>query len=129
MYCQRCGALNDDDAKFCASCGAPCGGASPANPDASGPAPQPNDAVHDYLIPNIFAAILFCMPLGVAGIVFSALARDARTKGDLALAAARTKTAKTLFWLSIPLGVVARILSFFVLYFALYMLDFLASRF
>lgn len=106
MYCKSCGALNEDDAMFCASCGAPCGGATPPNPYAAGPVSQATNSGYDYLVPNIIATILCCMPLGVVGIVYSALARGARGRGDIAEAIAKTKTAKLMFWLAFGFGIV-----------------------
>ncbi len=49
MFCSRCGARNDDDAKFCEKCGADLGvmpkptvpGAAPAAPASPPPPPTP----------------------------------------------------------------------------------------
>lgn len=111
MYCQRCGSLNDDDAVFCASCGAPCDGAAPLNPYAAPAESSMQDVVHDYLVPNILATILcvcfvgfFWATVGFVGICFSSFAHEYKRRGYWEDARAKAKVAKVLFFASLGMG-------------------------
>ena len=53
-----------------------------------------------YLIWNILATFLCCMPLGVAGIVFSSMAQGAKDRGDLTSYLRSARRAKICFWAS-----------------------------
>ncbi|MEV6964972.1 CD225/dispanin family protein [Hamadaea sp. NPDC051192] len=44
---------------------------------------------------SIAATLFCCTPLGIVGIVFSAMAMDANSRGDHGLAEARTERAKS----------------------------------
>ena len=43
---------------------------------------QLNDKPRDYLVWSILSTIFCCLPLGIAGIVFSVKTRDANNLGD-----------------------------------------------
>jgi Interferon-induced transmembrane protein len=53
---------------------------------------------------SIGATLLCCLPLGVVGIVFAAMAMDANNKGDYYQAQDRTRQAKTWTLWSIGVG-------------------------
>jgi Interferon-induced transmembrane protein len=57
---------------------------------------------------SIGATLVCCLPLGVVGIIFAAMAMDANNKGDYYLAQERTRQAKTwtLWSFGVGLGVI-----------------------
>ncbi|MEV0268974.1 CD225/dispanin family protein [Hamadaea sp. NPDC050747] len=59
---------------------------------------------------SIAATLFCCTPLGIVGIVFSAMAMDANSRGDHGLAEERTERAKTWTLWAIGLGVLIVIL-------------------
>lgn len=52
--------------------------------------------VPDYLIWNVLSTLFCCMPVGVAGIIFSIQTNSAKARGDFEGAARHSSTAKTL---------------------------------
>lgn len=52
--------------------------------------------VPDYLIWNVLSTLFCCMPIGIAGIIFSIQTNSAKTRGDFEAAARHSSTAKTL---------------------------------
>lgn len=65
-----------------------------------------NVSVNDYLAWNILATILCCLPLGIAGIIFSCAAKSAARVGDFQTARSKAATAKTLFFISLVIGLI-----------------------
>ncbi|HZN73373.1 MAG TPA: CD225/dispanin family protein [Micromonosporaceae bacterium] len=54
---------------------------------------------------SIASTLFCCTPLGIVGIVFAAMAMDARNRGDEALCAQRTQTARAWASWSFFLGI------------------------
>ena len=90
-----------------------------ANPYASSSATDPyaptgwEEAanVPDYLIWNVLATLFCCMPLGIAGIVFSIQTNSAKTRGDYEAATRASSTAKTLLIVGVCVGALQVLLS------------------
>lgn len=92
--------------------------ASPPAPDPYAPTGWEHVAnVPDYLIWNVLSSLFCCMPLGVAGIIFSIQTNSAKTRGDFETAARHSSTAKTLLIVGLVVGGLQILLSF--LWFAL----------
>lgn len=60
--------------------------------------------IKTWLVESILVTILCCLPLGVAGIVFAALAMGARDAGNMELAKQRAGTAKLLTLIGFGIG-------------------------
>ena len=82
-----------------------------ADPDA-----QSENVVNDYLIPNILVTLLCCPILGIVGIAYSVASRGAKRRGDWVQAGVEAENAKSMFWLSLGVGLVPAAL-FFYFYF------------
>lgn len=100
MFCQKCGAENDDRARECGSCGAPL---RPAGGPARG---RPVD-IKNYLVESILVTIFCCLPLGIAAIVFAAQVNGKAAAGDAQGAQEMADKAKLFCLLSLVLGLVA----------------------
>lgn len=109
MHCSQCGSQIPENSQFCPTCGcatSPAGGsafnpyASPA-PGSYPYAPQNCSDVPDYLIGNIFMLICCCQLLGIIGVVYSALTKSAKSRGDYETALRHSSTAKTLFYIGV----------------------------
>lgn len=109
MYCQKCGALNNDGANFCKRCGAPFNGEPLKIQDAGSVSPA-EDIGADYLIPNIVVTLMGCPILGVVGCCYSAFARDLKRKGDWDAARGKAKSARTMFWFTLTLELASAVL-------------------
>ncbi|MBQ1277892.1 MAG: CD225/dispanin family protein [Thermoguttaceae bacterium] len=122
MFCPKCGNPLPANARFCSLCGvavrsnassgmeSPLGassfetsGASGTSYDSSNPYAEPSPSdwsdaanVPDYLIWNVLSTLFCCMPIGIAGIIFSIQTNSAKTRGDFEAAARHSSTAKTL---------------------------------
>lgn len=91
-----------------------------ANPYASPSASEPyapsgwGDVadVPDYLIWNVLSTLFCCMPIGVAGIIFSIQTNSAKARGDVEGAARHSSTAKTLLIVGLVCGGLQVLLSF-----------------
>lgn len=116
MYCTKCGALNDDKAIACASCGAAL--KKPFSPQ------QPPVRIPTYLIPAILATLFCCVPLGIPAIYFAAQVNLKIAMGDLEGAKATSKKAKIWFWVSFAVGLIVG-----VAYFAVVFLGLMAEHF
>jgi hypothetical protein len=113
-FCPLCGVAVPSNAA--SEMKSPLGAASFETPDAFGtsydssnpyaePSPSapyaPSDwsdaaNVPDYLIWNVLSTLFCCMPIGIAGIIFSIQTNSAKTRGDFEAAARHSSTAKTL---------------------------------
>ena len=111
MHCRTCGAGNDADARFCVNCGLKLEkqetmyGGPTGYTTHGGPASY-TEHVPNYLIPSILVTIFCCLPLGIAAIVFAAMVNGKVAAGDIAGAQAASKTAKTLVWVSLGIGII-----------------------
>jgi hypothetical protein len=79
------------------------------NPFA-GQAPYPGQTPPEpglWLGLSIGATLLCCTPIGVVGIVYSALAMEARSRGDLYGWESRVRSARTWTLWSVGIGVIA----------------------
>ena len=106
MYCSKCGSQIPENSQFCSTCGcatSPAAGtaynpyASPT-PGSFPNAPQDCSDVPDYLVGNIIMLIFCCQILGIIGVVYSALTKSAKSRGDYETAVRHSSTAKTLFF-------------------------------
>jgi hypothetical protein len=70
------------------------------------PTHQPGQRLPNYLVHNIIATILCCLPLGVVGIVFASQVNGKLAAGDYAGAKKASDNARLFFIISIVAGVV-----------------------
>ena len=101
-FCSHCGAKLEENAKFCSSCGtgteaaaepAPAPVEAPEAPAAEpAPAKASGNLNMGMLIWAIINLVTCCMPLGIAGLLFTIFAKDAPTAEA---EAKKLKTAKT----------------------------------
>jgi len=116
MFCPKCGAENNETAKYCASCGQPMevAGPSPVPPPAApmgvGPAPAPMQKVPNYLVHAILVAVLCCVPCGVVGIVFASQVNAKLQAGDYRGAVEASTKAKMWTTIGFVVGLVLGIL-------------------
>ncbi len=100
MYCSKCGARNADGAVRCDICGAALRRevqqAVPVG--AVDPAPTTN------LVLSILVTLFCCMPFGVVGIVYSAMAMGRANSGDYQGALRASGQARTWIWIAFGLG-------------------------
>ena len=96
MYCPACGTKNDDNAKFCQSCG------KSLLPET--PAPVPQRPVPNYLVQAILVTIFCCLPFGIVAIVYAAQVNSKLAAGDYNGAMASSNSAKIWTWVSFGLG-------------------------
>lgn len=87
-YCSKCGAEAKDDQIYCAICGNELD--APASADA--PVKKSNELNIGQLVWAIINIVMCCMPLGVAALILTVMAKDA----DAEKAAKNLKTAKIL---------------------------------
>lgn len=78
--------------------------------DDQQPAQTSSSAPVIWLIVSICVTLFCCLPLGIVGIIFSALAMGAQNQGDHAKAAANVKTAMICDIIGIVVGIVLIIL-------------------
>lgn len=111
MYCAQCGALNDDNAYACTTCGRtllrPGQVTAPAPPLAAqagfNPAMGLNPAPA-HLAQSIIVTVLCCMPAGVPAIVYSAQTMSHNSAGRYDEAARTSKLASMWGWISFGVG-------------------------
>lgn len=60
------------------------------------PAQMPGTAPSDYLVWSIITILLVSLPFGIAALILSLQSREALQRGDVATAASKGKTAKTI---------------------------------
>jgi hypothetical protein len=93
MYCRKCGALNDDTAGQCGSCGERLQA-------------LPTQHIENNLVLAIVVTVLCCLPCGIAGIVYAAQVNPKAMTGDLAGARESAQRAKYWSFWGIGIGVV-----------------------
>ncbi|HVZ93847.1 MAG TPA: CD225/dispanin family protein [Phycisphaerales bacterium] len=106
MNCPKCGALVTPGAAFCANCGSSLAGAPPVQPGQAayatfGQRPEPPAS---YLWFSIVVTLLCCMPFGIVGIVYSAMAMSENSNGNYNKAYANSRKALMWDWISFGLG-------------------------
>ncbi len=127
MICKKCGANARDGARFCEVCGAPLEQepvqqapvqpATYSDPYHAPAGATPTGEVQDYLVWNIVLTVLsFCcscigLVTGIVGIVFSSQVRSALAAGNRAEAEAKSKTAKTMCFVTLGLVILGVILN------------------
>ncbi|TMR07471.1 CD225/dispanin family protein [Actinomadura soli] len=80
----------------------------PTGPEYGAGSPPPN-----YLVWSILATILCCIPVGIVSIVFSSQVNSKWAAGDQAGAYKASSNAKTWIIVTVVLGLLAGVLSFF----------------
>jgi uncharacterized membrane protein YvbJ len=113
MFCPKCGAQNQDNVPFCATCGAQIG-AGPVQPQQPmgtvQMGAQPAQQVQNYLVFAILTTIFCCLPFGIAAIVFASQVNTKLANGDINGAIESSNKAKMWCWLSFGLGLFFTIL-------------------
>ena len=115
MFCKQCGAQVPDGASFCTQCGCPQSEQVQPFPQAMNVQNQPFPQarmnttqyvqIETYLVHNILATIFCFFPLGIVGLIFSILAKNAISSGNIQAAKSNAHTAKIFFWISFGVGV------------------------
>lgn len=133
MNCSRCGAALPDNAAFCTNCANPNPGMPipPAMPGQPGPGnygPQgayaphgyggPPPVIADYLIWSIITTLCCCLPLGIAGIVFSVQCKSEMKIGKFAAAQEKSKYAFYCNLSGLILGLIINVIVFAVQFMA-----------
>lgn len=67
-------------------------------------------AIKTWLVESILVTLFCCMPLGIVGIVFAALAMGARDSGNMAVAEQRAKSAKLFTLIGFGIGLAGIVL-------------------
>ena len=113
MYCGSCGAVREDGARFCKSCGRAL--ADPP-PEAEAPADEPPPHVENYLVPAILVTVFCCLPFGIVSIVNAAQVNGKVEAGDIEGARRSSANAKMWAWISFGtvLAPIALLLAFAV---------------
>jgi interferon-induced transmembrane protein len=121
MYCNSCGAANDNNARQCVACGQPLQ-ASPAAvtdpiqpvvPTAAPTTPIARPHVPNNLVWAILCTLFCCLPGGIVAIVYAAQVDGKIAAGDIAGAQASARNAAMWCWVSAGCGVVIYIICFF----------------
>jgi hypothetical protein len=101
MYCRKCGALNDDNAIKCLTCGEPLGPALAPRPSVTLPSAT---KVSNHLVWAILATIFCCVPFGIAAVVYAAQVDGKLAAGDYAAAVATARKARNWCWAAFGVG-------------------------
>ena len=87
MFCRQCGTNNDENAKYCVSCG------EPMVEQVTGTiVSQKRELCVGQLIWSIISLVFLFMPLGIASLILTITAQDAKTDEDEANALKKAKT-------------------------------------
>ena len=97
MYCNKCGAMTDDNATKCSQCGADLQGRTPG-------APTMRAEIPNYLVQAILVTIFCCVPFGIPAIVFAAQVNGKIAAGDIEGAMDSSQKAKMWCWLAFGIG-------------------------
>jgi len=104
MYCQKCGAKNDDNAFKCTTCGTVL--------QSDMQAASRREYVPTYLAPAILATLFCCLPFGIVSIVYAAQVNGKVSAGDIDGAKQSSDAAKTWCWISFWSGITIGVLWF-----------------
>ncbi len=115
-FCSNCGAKLEENAKFCSACGTSTEASSETAPVSaeqanefsapdmgSSPAKASGNLNMSMLIWAIINTVACCMPIGIAGLLFTIFAKDAPSAEE---EAKKLKTAKTFNLIGTIAGVV-----------------------
>ena len=100
MQCPNCNSVNPDGSQFCSYCGTPLSymnmyGYPPYGMYGGYPPPL----VPDYLVWSILETCFCCLPFGIAGLVYSINANNAKNNGRFEEALEQANKAKKfLIW-------------------------------
>ena len=104
MFCKQCGAQVPDGTSFCTQCGYPQNEqVQPFSQDQINVVQYVS--IQTYLVHNILATLFCFFPLGIVGLIFSILAKNAISNGNIQAAKSNAHTAKVLFGISFGIGV------------------------
>ncbi len=120
MFCQQCGAQNEDNAYKCVRCAIVLQrpNAAPFNPQGVTPPVSPyNQPPYPVNIPNylpqaILSTLFCCLPFGIAAIVYASQVNSKITAGDIVGATEASNNAKKWCWVAFGLGLVGTVLYF-----------------
>jgi ribosomal protein L40E len=108
-FCNKCGERNEKNAAACKNCG---GSFLPPPPKIMQSTPVNKEPIANYLIQNIIATVLCCVPLGIAGIIYAAQVNSKLASGDRLGALDAADKAKKYFWWSFWIGLVVGMIGF-----------------
>ena len=106
-YCTHCGAELHEEQVICVKCGCMVQNGAPAAPQA----PKKRGMSTGMLIFSIFTLLFCCQPIGIAAIVFTLLANDAKSDED---EQKKLRTAKILNIIAMVFGALILIFYIFV---------------
>lgn len=95
MYCPNCGTELRNTSSFCDHCGTEVSG-----PAATAPSPT------TVLVFSILSTVFCCVPFGIVGVVYAALAMGRHSARDFAASEQYRRNAKTWSWVAFGCGVV-----------------------
>jgi hypothetical protein len=104
MYCRNCGALNDDNAWKCVSCG------QVLHDERESQVQMPAEPIPNYLVQAILVTLFCCPPFGIPAIVFAAQVNSKAAAGDIQGALDASDKARTWTWVSFGCGLAATLL-------------------
>jgi len=97
MFCQKCGAQNEDIAMNCSGCG------SSLRQETGG---MPNAQIPNYLVQAILCTVCCCLPFGIAAIVYAAQVNGKLQAGDYYGAKETSEKAKKWCWAAFISGAI-----------------------
>lgn len=112
MFCQKCGAPNDDNAFKCTSCGHILQSATLT--ESSRPEPG-SPYVKNYLAQSILVTLFCCIPFGIVAIVYAAQVNGKLRAGDVEGARQASSAANTWCWISFGTGITILVLYMLVM--------------
>jgi hypothetical protein len=125
VFCPKCGASNQDSARYCSGCGGQLPNLADEGRDARWNAPKrvqaeasstqalgpgPGGPVDAHLLQSILVTICCCQIFGIVAIVFSALAMGKNSEGDYAKAEEYAKKANTWAIWGAVLGIIVGVI-------------------
>ena len=123
MFCQKCGAKNEDQATACISCNEKLY-QTVVMATAAGAAPQPQSQpqIQSHMVFAIIVTVLCCLPFGIPAIVYAAQVPGKVAAGNIEGALESSRKAKMWCWIGFWSG-----LAFSIIYTAMTCLPLLFS--